>query len=412
MVAPFTGHPREVFPDEAPPPAAQFSDFQPGEYDARRARAHAAMTRAGIDVLVSVDPANMAWLTGYDGWSFYVPQCVLIGPEGEPVWFGRQMDAAGARRTAFIPDGDILTYSDDYVHAPDRHPMDRLAEIVEARGWSALRIGVEMDSHYFTAAAHGALARGLPNAVLIDATGLVNWCRAVKSRTEISYIRRAARIVEATHARIFEMVEPGVRKNDVVAEIYRCLIAGDTEYGGDYPAIAPMLPSGADASAAHLTWDDRPFRDGEGTFFEIAGCYRRYHCPQSRTVFLGKPPREWLDTERIVLEGIEAALEAARPGETCQAIEAAWRRVINAHGLEKTSRCGYSIGLGYPPDWGERTMSLRPGDETVLEPNMCFHLIPAIWCADWGLEITESFRITETGAELFCATPRKLMVKD
>ena len=92
-------------------------------------------------------------------------------------------------------------------------------------------------------------------------------------------------------------------------------------------------------------------------------------------------------------------------------IEAAWRRTVARYGVEKESRIGYSIGLSDPPDRGERTMSFRAGDKSVLTPNMCFHLIPAIWKEDWGLEITESFLVTERGAEPFCNFPRRLFVK-
>ena len=113
-----------------------------------------------------------------------------------------------------------------------------------------------------------------------------------------------------------------------------------------------------------------------------------------------------------LLEGNDAALEAAKPGNTCEEVEAAWRKVIQRYGIEKETRCGYSIGLSYPPDWGERTMSIRQGDKTVLEESMTFHLIPAIWEDDWGLEITESFRVTEGGAETFCNYPRRLFIKD
>ena len=56
-------------------------------------------------------------------------------------------------------------------------------------------------------------------------------------------------------------------------------------------------------------------------------------------------------------------------------------------------------------------MSLRPADRSVLEPGMTFHLIPAIWKEDWGMEITESFLVTERGAEVFCNFPRRLFVK-
>jgi ectoine hydrolase len=387
--------------------------FDPAEYELRLDRTRRAMQARGVELLIVSDPSNMAWLTGYDGWSFYVHQCVLLAQDGDPVWFGRGQDANGARRTVFMEDEDIFGYPDHYVQSTERHPMDCLADaVIKARGWDGLAIGVEMDNYYFSAACFAALQRHLPNARFVDATGVVNWQRAVKSSREIEYMRRAARIVEAMHARILELVEPGLPKNRLIAEIYHTGINGADGFGGDYPAIVPLAPSGADASAAHLTWDERPFKLDEGTFFELAGCYRRYHCPLSRTIYLGKPPQKFLDTEQAVLEGIDAALEAARPGGTCEGVEAAWRKVIARHGIEKESRCGYSIGLSYPPDWGERTMSLRPGDRTVLEEGMCFHLIPAIWQDDWGLEITESFQVTASGAEPFCRYPRRLFVKD
>jgi ectoine hydrolase len=386
--------------------------FPPAEYDARIARTRAAMASRNLDLVLTSDPSNMAWLTGYDGWSFYVHQCVLLAPDGEPVWFGRGQDAAGARRTTFLGEDDIVAYADHYVQSTERHPMDFLSDaVIKARGWGGRRIGVEMDNYYFSAACYAALEHHLRGATLVDATGLVNWQRAVKSPQELEYIRRAARIVEAMHARIYEVVEPGLPKNRLIAEIYHTAINGADGHGGDYPAIVPLAPSGIDAAAAHLTWDERPFRKDEGTFFEIAGCYRRYHCPLSRTIFLGRPPQKFRDAEQAVIEGIDAALAAAKPGNLCEDVEAAWRKTIARHGIEKESRCGYPIGLSYPPDWGERTMSLRPGDRSVLKENMTFHLIPAIWQDDFGLEITESFVVTANGAETFCNYPRKLLVK-
>jgi len=386
--------------------------FSREEYAARIAKARAAMADKGIELLLVTDPSNMAWLTGYDGWSFYVHQCVVLAPDGEPVWYGRGQDANGAKRTVFMDHENIVGYPDNYVQSTERHPMDFLAGILRERGWDRRTIGVEMDNYYFSAACLESLRRNLPNARFSDATGLVNWQRAVKSPAELEYMRRAARIVEAMHTRIFDLIEPGMPKHELVAEIYRTAVRGADGHGGDYPAIVPLVPSGVDASAPHLTWDERPFEKDEGTFFEIAGCYRRYHCPLSRTIYLGKPPQKFLDTEKAVIEGIGAALEAARPGNTCEDVEAAWRKVIARYGIEKESRCGYPIGLSYPPDWGERTMSLRPGDKSVLQENMTFHLIPAIWQDDWGLEITESFRVGPNGAEPFCNYPRKLFVKD
>jgi ectoine hydrolase len=387
--------------------------FERSEYDARIAKTRRAMQKAGIDLMIVTDPTNMAWLTGYDGWSFYVHQCVLLAMEGEPVWYGRGQDANGAKRTVFMSHDNIVGYPDHYVQSSVRHPMDYLSsEVIAARGWDKKRIGVEMDNYYFSAKAYASLTQHLPDAKFVDATALVNWQRAVKSPREIEYMRVAARIVEKMHARILDKVEPGMKKSDLVAQIYEAGITGADGYGGDYPAIVPLLPTGSDAAAPHLTWDDSAFTANAGTFFEIAGCFRRYHCPLSRTVYLGKPPQHFIEGEKAVVEGIEAGLAMAKPGNKTEDIANAFFAVLRKFGIEKDSRCGYPIGASYPPDWGERTMSLRPGDKTVLEPGMTFHFMPGLWLDDWGLEITESILITDTGVETFCNTPRKLFVKE
>ncbi|GGK21991.1 ectoine hydrolase DoeA [Salinarimonas ramus] len=385
--------------------------FSRAEYAARLAKTRKAMAARGLDALIVTDPSNMAWLTGYDGWSFYVHQCVVVGPEGEPVWFGRGQDANGARRTAYLAHENIVGYADHYVQSTERHPMDYLCTVLAERGWGQGTIGVEMDNYYFSAQAYVRLMLGLHDVKFTDATALVNWQRAVKSEQELTYMRQAARIVERMHQRILDVVEPGMRKCDLVAEIWDAGIRGTPETGGDYPAIVPLLPSGADASAPHLTWDDKPMRRGEGTFFEIAGCVNRYHCPLSRTVFLGEPSRAFREAEEATLEGMEAGLAAAKPGNTCEDIANAFYAVLKKHGIVKDNRTGYPIGLSYPPDWGERTMSLRPGDKTVLEPGMTFHFMTGLWLEDMGLEITESIVITDSGVDCLADVPRELFVK-
>ena len=254
-------------------------NFSRDEYAARLARVHGAMSAQGLDCLIVTDPSNMAWLTGYDGWSFYVHQCVIVPLGEEPLWFGRSQDGNGARLTVYMGVDRIIGYADHYVQSTERHPMDYLSQIMTDRGWGKGNIGVELENYYFSAAAYLSLQKNLPNATFKDATALVNWQRAVKSEAELDYMRIAGRIVENMHARIADKAEVGMRKCDLVAEIYDAGIRGTKDHGGDYPAIVPLLPSGADASAPHLTWDDKPLKSGEGTFFEIAGCHKRYHCP-------------------------------------------------------------------------------------------------------------------------------------
>jgi len=388
--------------------------FERVEYAKRLAAVRSMMDAKSIDVLFTCDPSNMAWLTGYDGWSFYVHQGVIIGPTGDPVFWGRKMDAIGATLTCYMDHGDIHGYSDDYVMS-DLHAMDDLARVIAAYGWGSLKMGVELDNYYYSAKAHHVLSNAHQGEI-VDVTAMVNWCRAVKSERELKYMRRAGQIVERMHAKILDVFEVGKRKNEVAAEIYHTGIWGGEDeeglFGGDYAAICPLLPTNEEATAAHLTWNDKPVPNNSGTFFEIAGVHRHYHVPLCRTIWLGDPPRDVSFAEEVVLEGIEAGISKSVAGNTTGDVARAFYGVLAKHGVKREGRCGYPIGLSYPPDWGERTYSIRPTDETVLQPNMTFHFMPALWMENWGLEITETLRIRETGvAEPLADVPRKLFVK-
>ena len=391
----------------------QYLPFTPAEYERRLGKVRRAMVEQDIDVLFVEDPSNMAWLTGYDGWSFYVHQGVIVFHDADPIWWGRSQDANGAVRTVYMSDERVLSYPDHYVQSTTLHPMEVLAAILRDRGYGNKRVGVELENYYFSAKAYLVMRKELPDAEFVDATGLVNWQRAVKSDEEVTFMRRAARISEKIVDGIMERVEPGLKKNDLVAEIYADAVRGVDDDWGEYPAIVPLLPSGSDAAAPHLTWDGRRFEEGQATFFEIAGCYRRYHAPFCRTVFLGKPPQHMLEAEKALVEGMEAGLEAARPGNRAGDVAIALFGALEKAGIHKDSRCGYPIGLSYPPDWGERTISFRKEDDTILEAGMTFHFMPGLWMSDWGLEITESILVRDgAAAECLCNRPRKLFVKN
>lgn len=395
---------------ENPPLSIPFSD---AEYRRRIAKTRAAMERAGIDLLFTTDPSNQAWLTGYDGWSFYVHQGVLLGLEDGPYWWGRSQDANGARRTVWMGEPGIIGYADSYVQSTTSHAMEDLAQRLRDLGHGTSRIGVEMENYYYSAKAHAVLTAGLPDAHIVDATALVNWQRAVKSDEEIGFIRKAARITDRMMALAVELAEPGRRKNELVADVVRAAYRGVGDDWGDYPAIVPLTPSGEDASAPHLTWNGDPMVAGEATFFELSGCFRRYHAPLSRTVHIGRPPETMRTASEALLEGLEAGIDAARPGNRAADVANALNAALAKIGIDRGGRCGYPIGLSYPPDWGERTYSIRPTDDTVLEPGMTFHFMPGLWMDGWGLETTETLLIRDDGpAEALCNVERTLFVKE
>ena len=386
--------------------------FEKQEYKERLKKVKIDMQKKGIDLLVSHDPANMNYLTGYDAWSFYYAQCVLVHlNEDEPICFVRAQDGGGAYIKTYLKNENIIEYDEKYIHTWPLHPYQYLVEIIKKRKWDNLNIGLEMDSHYFTAYCYETIKKGLPNAKFKDAERLVNWVRVVKSNKEIKLMQSAARIVESGMKTAFKSINPGVRQCDAVADIQKALFNGTKEFGGDYPSIATLLPTGKGTSASHLTHTDEKFVSGEATIIEIAGAYKRYHCPMARTVLLGDKDQKKIDTMKATNEALDAGISATKPGNTIDDVAQKFWRVLDKYKIKKDSRTGYSIGIGYPPDWGEQTFNILKGDKTILQPNVTFHMIAVMQFGDWGVEASEAVRVTENGSELFCNLSRELHIK-
>ena len=386
--------------------------FEKQEYRERLKKVKIDMQKKGIDLLVSHDPANMNYLTGYDAWSFYYAQCILVHVnEDEPICFVRAQDAGGAHIKTYLQDKNIIEYDEKYIHTWPLHPYQYLVQIIKKRKWDNLNIGLEMDSHYFTAFCYQIIKKGLPNAKLKDAERLVNWVRVVKSNAEIKFMQSAAKIVESGMKTAFKSINPGVRQCDAVADIQKALFNGTKEFGGDYPSIATLLPTGKGTSASHLTATDEKFVSGEATIIEIAGAYKRYHCPMARTVLLGQKDQKKIDTMKATNEALDAGISVTKPGNTVDDIAQKFWGVLDKYEIKKYSRTGYSIGIGYPPDWGEQTFNILKGDKTILQPNVTFHMIAVMQFGDWGVEASEAIRVTETGSELFCNMSKELHIK-
>ena len=85
--------------------------FSQEEFNSRIIKVKDSMNKKGIEILLTTDPSNMNYLTGYDGWSFYVPQGVIVSiDEEQPYWFGRKQDSNGARITTHLNEDNIFGY--------------------------------------------------------------------------------------------------------------------------------------------------------------------------------------------------------------------------------------------------------------------------------------------------------------
>ena len=386
--------------------------FTKEEYKQRLKKVKKSMEEKGIELLISQDTNNMNYLTGYDAWSFYYAQCVIVHLNAdEPLCFVRAQDAGGAYIKTYLKRENIIVYDEKYIHTWPMHPYDSLIELIKKNKWNKLNIGVEMDTHYFTAYCYEKLKQGLPNAKIKDSERLVNWARLVKSDLEINLMKGAAKISQIGMKVAMESINPGVRQCDAVAEIQKALFRGTSEIGGEYASIATLLPTGKGTSASHLTATDEKFVEGEATIIELSGVNKRYHCPMARTVLLGKPDQKKIDAMKATNEALDAGIAAAKPGNTADDVAQKFWAILDKYNIKKESRTGYSIGIGYPPDWGEHTLNIYKGDMTVLQPNVCFHMIAVMQFGDWGVEASESVRVTDKGSELFCNFSRDLHIK-
>lgn len=380
--------------------------FDRSEYLSRIMETKTLMQHAGVDVLLVINQSNMYYLTGYDGFSDYVPQMLVLNVEDdEPRLILRKQDVPCALHSAFLRPENVIGYPEDYIGTDRRHPHEFAASLLQDWRAAGRRIGIELGNVPMSPSDWDHLRSSMPNAKFGSATGMVARQRMVKSPAELQYMREAATIADSAMRAGLTAIKPGVRECDVAARIMAAQCAGTPEFGGDRPQV-PSMPSGKRTSAPHLSWTEEPYKLNTPINVELGGFRKRYVAGLSRSAYIGRPPANLTTLHQATLEGMEAALSAARAGEVCEDVEAAFRTATTRHGFQKNSRIGYTIGI----DWGEGTASLQPGDRTVLLPNATYHLMLGMWFDDWGYVLSETFRVSNSGGESFAKLPRELFV--
>ena len=383
--------------------------FSNKEFISRINKVKLKMNEKGIEILLISNPANQFYLTGYDGWSFYTPQMVLIHiNDAQPYWIGRRMDAVGAKFTSFLNKNHIVSYPDTYVASTTKHPMNFLVEFIKKKKWHKKNIGVEMDDYYYSAKWHQILKKNLSQSKFVDAFLLVNWVRMIKSDQELLYMKQAGQIANLAMKNAMKKAKPGIRQCDVIAELNKTTTSGTKKVGGTFTCKPPNAMVGEYCSAPHLSWTDKKLKKNEIFYLELGGAKHRYHVPLARCIYMGKAPKKIHRIAEIIKEGLNSVLDRVKPGVSGHDLEEVWKKVISKYNIEKDSRIGYPVGIGYPPTWGELTTSLRKGDKNIIHENMTFHCIPALWMEKFGIVISETFVVKKKGAERLTNYSQKL----
>nr|WP_245215129.1 Xaa-Pro peptidase family protein [Pararoseomonas indoligenes] len=382
-------------PVNGPTPRGTEAAFPETTYVGRIARAREGLRARGLDAALFTGPENIFYLTGQQTPGYYTFQALILPAEGEPAFLLRELEVHNFLRNSFV--AEYRAYGDGEA------PLDALLALLRHRGLDGRRIGIEKSGWFLSIAFYEALRAALPD--LADASGIVEAMRRVKSAEEIARIEEAMRQADAGIRAGLAAVRSGATENDLVAAMMGAAVAAGAEYMG----MEPLVSSGPRSGVPHATWRRRRLEAGDAVFLEMSGCQDRYHSGLMRTAWLGEPPPLARELEAVVLEALDAAIAAARPGAPCAAPHRAARAVIDAAGMEDRfrKRSGYSLGVAFAPDWGEwQVASLHDSVDLPLAPGMCFHV--PITLREWGaftVGISESILITEGGGRILGNTP-------
>ncbi|WP_205648912.1 M24 family metallopeptidase [Acuticoccus kandeliae] len=381
-------------------PQGAESAFPSVEYDSRLAALRAAMAAREIDLVIVSGPENVFYLSGQQTPGYYTFQALCIPAEDAPFIVLRGLEVMNARLNTFID--DIEGYADDVP------PPVAVADVLKARGWAGKRVAIDKGAWFLTVNAYAMLEERF--GPMMDASGLVESLRRVKSPREIDQLIAAAAANDKGMEAGLSATRVGASENDVAAAIMGASIAAGSEYVG----MAPFVTSGPRAGVPHTTWRRRTIEAGDVVILESAAAYNRYHAALFRTVFLGDVPADARAMYEVCEEAYDAALGCMIPGKTCADVHNAAQAVIDAHGQTAgyRKRSGYSIGISFAPDWGEgNILSLFRGVDVPLEPGMAFHIPISLRAYNrFTVAVSDTVLITDGAPRPLSALPRGVHV--
>ncbi|CAH1656221.1 MULTISPECIES: Xaa-Pro peptidase family protein [unclassified Chelatococcus] len=380
-------------------PQGKESVFPKDEYERRLAKLRVAMSERGFDLVLLSGPENIFYLSGQQTPGYYAFQCLCIPLEGKPFHVLRGLEAMNARLNTYLD--DIIGYADDVV------PASAVAEVLFARGWRGKRVAIDQSGWFLTINLYNRLVADF--GPLLDATGLVEPLRRIKSALEIEQMEKAGHANEAGMSAGLAVTKVGANENDIASAIMGAAIKAGSEYVG----MEPFVTSGPRSGIPHTTWRRRQIEPGDVTVLETSACYNRYHVALFRTVACGEIPQIARDMYQVCGEALEVALEKLRPGNTCADVHDAVQAVIDSHGQTNgyRKRTGYSMGISFAPDWGEgNILSLFRGIDVPLEPGMAFHVPITLRAYNkFTVAVSETVLVTDGAPRTFSSISREIV---
>ena len=367
------------------------NDVVPISDDERRARMEKArrlMVDNGFDALFIEPGTTMSYFTGVS-WGTSERMFALVLPaKGEPAFIWPGFEEARAR--------EVIRFSNDIrLWQEDENPGALVAQVIRDRGLATGRIGIEQRARFFLAdlirTATPAMDQRIADVVTVG-------CRMIKSPAELALLQKANEITLAAMKAAFATMKEGMTQDQLganVAAAYRAL-------GIPNHRATPQF--GVYSAYPHGSKEPQKLKEGDVVLLDDGITLEGYVSDITRTTVFGKPSVRQRQVWDLEKRAQQAALDAAKVGVPCEAIDAAARKVITDAGFGPgykvpglPHRTGHGIGMD-----GHEAPNLVRGNTLPLAAGMCFSDEPMIAIyGEFGIRLEDCWHMTENGPVTF-----------
>ncbi len=367
--------------------------FTKKEFSTRKSNLIKIMKEQNIDALLMFRQESMYWLTGYDTFGYVFFQTLVLDQKGNIILLTRAPDLRQAQNTSNINDIRI------WVDKDRSKPTDDLKIILDELDLKGKKLGIEYEAYGLTGKNALALNKTLENYCSIeDKSELISKLRVIKSKEEITYVRKAAVLADKALDEVWKYAKAGVSESKILAEMNRVIFEG----GGDYPANEFIIGSGKNALLCRYQAEKQILNKNDQLSIEWAGTFRHYHSAMFRTIAIGTADPKHFKMHDACVEALKNCEDKLKPGNKIGEVFDVHAKTFDDHGYNKArmNACGYSLGATFSPNWMDWPM-LYTDNPYVIEPGNVFfmHMILMDSENELAMNLGETYLVTKNGNE-------------
>ncbi|HEY3815192.1 MAG TPA: Xaa-Pro peptidase family protein [Caulobacteraceae bacterium] len=362
----------------------------------RLERARKLMKDQGVGALLVESGSSLAYFTGVDWHRSERTTAAVIPASGDPIIITPVFEEPSVRETLGIPAG-VRAWNED------ESPFELIAGALKDCGVMSGPVAVESTTRFFILDG----VRKVSGAYEFKSGDpVVRPCRMYKSQNELNLMQVASNITMIAYKLVHDRVQTGMTQTDIAT-----MMTEATQSLGGAPEFSLVLLNEASAYP-HGSRQKQQVREGSIVLMDCGCSVHGYQSDISRTwVHKAEPTARQRKVWETVKRGQQIALETAKIGVPCKAIDAATRAYYEKEGWGPrfklpglSHRLGHGIGMdGHEPPY------LVGNDDTPLQPGMCFSDEPGIYIpGEFGVRLEDCWHMTEQGPKLFSGLAKSL----